>query len=112
MADQMQIARPEEFDKIYAATVEKAVHNATVITSTLIFSTLVIVLSDLGNMHTFLARAFVDRSDVSIENLGHDLAASTLVGATLTTRVCERGIPVAIQFRMLPMDFVVLLMRV
>lgn len=108
MDDKIQAARPAQYKQMYATTPKMAAQDAAVCTGTLlIHSALVVVLFDLGSTHTFLARAFVDRIGVLIDDLGHNLVISTLVGATLTIEVCVRGIPVAIEWRMLLTDFVV-----
>lgn len=86
--------------------------DAIIITGTLsIHSTPRVVLFDSGSATTFLPRAFVDRFGVLIDDLGHDLIMSTPTGATLTTKLCGRGIPIVIQHHTFPTDFVVLSMR-
>lgn len=97
---------------MYAATTEGALQEYIVNTGTLlIHSVPTLVLFDLGNTHTFLARTFEDRIGLAVGDLGHDSVVSTPVNSTLTTGVCVRGIPVVIQHHTLLTDFVVLPMR-
>ena len=54
------------------------------------------VLFDSGSTHTFLSRTFIDRIGMTVFDLGHDLVVSTPSGATLTTGVGVRGVPIVI----------------
>lgn len=63
---------------MYVATAEEAVQDTAVIIGTLfIHSAPTVVLFDQGRTHTFLARTFVDRICVSMDDLGYYLVAST-----------------------------------
>lgn len=59
--------------------------------------------------HMLIDKTFVDRIDVSVENLGYDLVISTPTEAVLTTGVCVRVVVVVhdyillTDFTMLPM---------
>ena len=109
---QDQTARPELSGKVYTATAAEAVQDPRVITGTItIQSAPATVLFDSGSSHTFLARAFVNRIGVPVIDLGHDLVVSTPFGATLTTEVGVRDVPIVIQRHTLLTDFVVLPMR-
>lgn len=93
----MQIARPEEYDRIYATIVEEVVHVTTVITSTFsIHSLPVVVLFDSGSTHTFLDKSFIDRTCLMVGDLEHDIVLSTTICITLTTGVSVRGVPTVI----------------
>lgn len=48
----------------------------------------VVLLFDSDGTHTFVAKTFVDRIGVMVNDLGYDLVVSTLAGATFTTQVC------------------------
>lgn len=113
IANQIQTARREEYGRIYAPTPEEVVQDTTVIISTLlIHSTTIVVLFDFGNTHTFLALVFNNRIGIPMDDLGHNLVVSTTAGATLTTRVCVRGVPECCHSVLhAAMDFVVLSMR-
>ena len=104
--------RLELSGRVYSATAVKAVQDPRVITGTItIQSAPATMLFDSGSTHTFLARAFVDRNGMTVLDLGHDLVVSTPFGATLTTGVCVRGVPIVIQWHTLLTDFVVLPIR-
>lgn len=74
----------------YATTIDEAIKDVAIITCTLlIHSSPIVALFDSGSTHTFVAKTFVDRIGVSIEDLGYDLILSTPAGAILTTSVCD-----------------------
>lgn len=54
---------------------------------------------------------FVDGIGLTLGDIGYDLIVLTPTRATLTTRVCVRGLPIVIHRCTLLMDFVILLMR-
>lgn len=88
------------------------VQDATIITSTLIiYSTPAIVLFDAGSTHTLIAKTFVDRIDVLVDDLGYDLVVSIPTIAMHTSRECVKGIIVVIQPFILLTNFTVLPMQ-
>lgn len=104
--------RPQQQDRMCATTTEEAIQDATVITSTIfIQSAYTLILFDSGRMHNFLAKAFVDKIGMRLNDLVYDLVVSTPARAVLTTRVCMRGIIIMIQWYTLLTNFVVLPMR-
>lgn len=72
---------------------------------------IIVALFDHSSMHTFIAKTFVGRIGLSVEDLSYDLVVSTLVGASLTTGVCVRGVNVVIHQHIMLMDFIVLPMK-
>ena len=95
---QDQTARPELSGRVYSTTAAEAVQDPRVIKGTItIQSAPATVLFDSSSTHTFLARAFVNRIGMTVIDLGHDLVVSTPYGATLTTGVGVRGVPIIIQ---------------
>lgn len=83
---------------MYAATGEEAVQDFTIITCTLLIHFSPIVsLFDSSSTHTFIAKTFVDRIRVLVEDLGFDFVVSTLVRVVHTTGECLRGVDVVIQ---------------
>lgn len=73
---------------MYATTSEEVVHDSTIITSTLLINfASTIDLFDSGNTHTFIAKKFVDRINVTVEDLGYDLVALAPARAVLPTGV-------------------------
>lgn len=76
---------------MYIAIVEEAVQDTAITIRTLLFhSAPTIALFDSGSVHTFIAKTFINRIGVSVENLSYDLVVST------PTRVCVRGVIVDI----------------
>lgn len=85
----MQGVRLEQQGMIYATTIMEAVQDAAIITCILlIHSSPAVALFNSGSTLTFIAKTFVDRFGVSIEDLGYDLAVSTPARAIVTTSVC------------------------
>lgn len=79
---------------MYAATTKVVVEYTIVITVILLIqSAPLIALFDSGRTYTFIAKTFVDRIGVIVEDLGYDLAVSTL-GHTIG--VCVRGVAIFI----------------
>lgn len=88
MDDGMQTMRHEEYGRLYKATTEEIVHDATVIRGTLLIHLVpTVILFDLGSTHTFLARTFVDRIGLTVGDLQHNLVVLTPSGVNLTTKV-------------------------
>lgn len=79
------------------ATIVEVVQDATVIIGTILIQLASsLVVFDSGSMHTFLAKAFVDKIDMKLDDLSYELVMSTLVGEVLTIEVCVRAIVVMI----------------
>lgn len=63
---------------------------------------------DSGITHTLIAKTFVNRIGVSVEDLGDVLVVSAPVRALRTTGECVRGVAVVIQQRILLTDLTIL----
>lgn len=69
---------------------EEVVQDAPIIKSTiLIQSASALVLFDSGSTHSFLAKAFLDKIGMRLDDLAYDLVMSTPSGAVFTTGVSE-----------------------
>lgn len=77
----------------------------------LLYSTSVIALFDSGSTHIFIAKTFINRIGVPINDLGYNLVVSTPTRAVLSMEVCVRGVAVDIRFGIKLTNFTVLLMR-
>lgn len=76
---------------MYAMMIEEAVQDAAIIIGTLVIhSMLVVILFDFDSTNTFLAKTFVDRVGMTVEDLGYDLDVLTPIGA-ITPLECVRG---------------------
>lgn len=64
---------------MYTTTTEEVVHDATVITGTLlIHSAPAVVLFDPSSTHSFIIKTFINRIGVSVKDVVYDLVISTL----------------------------------
>lgn len=83
---------------MYATIVDDEVQDTSVITTTLLIHfALTIAMFDYGSTHIFIAKIFVNRIGVFVEDLGYELVVSTSINSVLTTRLCLRGVSIVIQ---------------
>lgn len=89
--------RPYQWGRIYIATTDQAIQDTAVIIGTiLIHSYVVVVLFQSNSTLAFLAKKFVDRISVKLDDLGYDLVVSTRTKVGHTTSVCMRLIVIEI----------------
>lgn len=80
---------------MYLATTKEAVQDVAIITATLlIHSTLVVALLDSSSTHTFIAKTFIDKIGLFVEDLGNDFVVSTPLKVVHSTSECARGVVV------------------
>lgn len=78
---------------MYTKIAEEAIKDATMITGTLlIHSSTANTLFDYGGTHTYIAKTFVNRISVFVEDLGYDLVVLTPTEAVLTIKMCVSGV--------------------
>lgn len=82
---------------MYAANVDEALQDATMITGRLLLVSLhAVVLFNSNSVHTFITQTFISRIGIGQEDLDYDLVV-TSTRAIPTIRECVRGVVVAMQ---------------
>lgn len=79
-----------------ATTVEVVQDTTFIIGTILVQLAFALVVFDSDSKHTFLAKAFVDKTDMKLDDLSYNIVMSTPVGVVLTMEVCVRAIIVMI----------------
>lgn len=82
---------------MYAVTFKEAVEDSVMMIGTLLINYAPATgLFDSRSTHTFIAKIFIDRIVVFVDDLGYDLLVSTTTGGILTTGSCVRGVSMLI----------------